>query len=55
MKKIVNRSKLTLHRETLHLLDSKDLHPVAGGYTGGDSHCTTLLLCPTGRTRCHPC
>jgi|HubBroStandDraft_2_1064218.scaffolds.fasta_scaffold2854776_1 hypothetical protein len=55
MKKSVKLSKLAIHRETLRMLSAKDLQPAAGGYTGGDSHCTTLLNCPTGRTRCYHC
>ncbi|HEX4959314.1 MAG TPA: class I lanthipeptide [Thermoanaerobaculia bacterium] len=53
MKKI-NR-KLTLNRETLRLLTANEIAPVVGGVTGPDSHCTTRLDCPTGRTECRAC
>ncbi len=55
MKKTAKLSKLTLSRETLRLLDSHEIKPVVGGLTGPDSHCTTRLDCPTGRTECRPC
>jgi hypothetical protein len=55
MKKTVKLARMSLHRETLRVLDARELQPVAGGYTGGDSHCTTLLTCPTRRSVCFAC
>ena len=54
MKKALRSSKLILHRETLRQLSSNEMKPVAGGYTGPDSHCTSLL-CPTRRSVCVHC
>jgi hypothetical protein len=53
MKKALRSPKLTLHRETLRQLSRNELTPVAGGFTGPDSHCTSLL-CPTRHSVC-PC
>jgi hypothetical protein len=53
MKKALRSPKLALHRETLRMLGSNDLKPVAGGFTGPDSHCTSLV-CPTRISVC-PC
>ncbi len=55
MKKLIKLSKLTLNRETLRLLDMNEARAVVGGLTGPDSHCTTRLDCPTGRTECRAC
>jgi hypothetical protein len=55
VKKTAKPSKLILNRETLRLLDMNDVKPVVGGLTGPDSHCTTRLDCPTGKTECRPC
>jgi len=55
MKKTVKIARMSLHRETLRVLDSHDLQPVAAGVTGPDSHCTTQLNCPTRRSICIAC
>jgi hypothetical protein len=55
MKKTVKIARMSLHRETLRVLDARELQPVAAGYTGPDSHCTTLLTCPTRRSICVHC
>lgn len=55
MKKTVKMARMSLHRETLRILDSRELQPVAGGVTGPDSHCTTQLNCPTRRSICVHC
>jgi hypothetical protein len=55
MKKFTKLSKLTLNRETLRLLDLNEARAVVGGLTGPDSHCTTRLDCPTGRSECRAC
>jgi hypothetical protein len=55
MKKLIKLSKLTLNRETLRLLDLNEARAVVGGLTGPDSHCTTRLDCPTGRSECRAC
>lgn len=54
MKKNMKVSRVALHRETLRVLDARELQPVAGGVTGPDSHCTSLL-CPTRRSICVHC
>jgi hypothetical protein len=52
MKKTLNVSKIVLRRETLHRLQAQELRPVAGGYTGPDSHCTTAATCTGCRSYC---
>lgn len=40
------RRKLTLHRETLHVLPENDLKPAQGGESGGG--CTVFTTCSPG-------
>jgi hypothetical protein len=53
MKKAFKPSKLSLNRETLRRLNTHELQPVAAGFTGPDSRCTSLV-CPTRPSVC-PC
>jgi hypothetical protein len=55
MKKTLRMSRMTLHRETLRLLESQELLPVAGGVTGPPGTTCTSLLCPTPLSRCPKC
>ncbi|HEX4966540.1 MAG TPA: class I lanthipeptide [Thermoanaerobaculia bacterium] len=54
MKKTFKLSKLTINRETLRRLSMHELQPVQGGFTGPDSHCTSLV-CPTKQHSICPC
>jgi hypothetical protein len=55
MKKTAQLSRMTLHRETLRLLDAQEMLPVAGGVTGPPGTTCTSLLCPTRLSTCPRC
>ncbi|HEY6323797.1 MAG TPA: hypothetical protein VJA16_19825 [Thermoanaerobaculia bacterium] len=55
MRKHVKLSRMTLHRETLHRLESAEMLPVVGGLTGPPGTTCTSLLCPTRLTLCRHC
>jgi hypothetical protein len=55
MRKNVKLSRMTLHRETLRLLDSQEMWPVVGGLTGPPGTTCTSLLCPSHLSECPHC